>query len=197
MKSVQIRITGQSPLLQSCDRLADPLDPATIAHKKLTSIRGKSKTDDVIRDIAKSQYINSLYWSDDLGVVMPTVNIKKCLESGAKLTRNGDKVRKGVMLFDESVKLEYGKNLTREQLWEAGSEFLDKRSVVVSQSKVMCYRPKFTTWSCQVEVHYDPDIIEEGWILDYLNAAGAYIGIGGFRPEKNGMFGRFTAEIIK
>lgn len=196
MKKVIIKIIGESPLLQSCDRLADPLDPATIAHKKLTSIRGKSKTDDIIKDIARSQYINGIYWQDKLGVVVPTVNIKKCMESGAKMTRNGDKIRKGVMFFDENIKLDYGKNLNKNQLWESGNTYLDKRSVVVGQAKVMCYRAKFPDWSLTFEVTYDPDIIEEQWILNYLNAAGAYIGLGGFRPEKNGMFGRFQAEIL-
>jgi len=197
MRTVKIKITGTSPLLQSCDRLADPLDKATIAHKKLTAIRGKAKTDDIIKEIAKSQYINSIYWDDKIGVVIPTVNLKKCLESGAKLSRNGDKVRKGVMMFDENVALEYGEKLTRDQLWDAGNKYLDKRSVVVGQSKVMCYRPKFTDWSLIVEIHYDPDIIEKDWIIDYLNAAGSYIGLGGFRPEKNGMFGRFEASEVK
>ena len=60
MKIISIKLIGTSGLLQSCDRLADPLDPATIEHKKLTAIRGKAKTFDIIREIAKSQYINSV-----------------------------------------------------------------------------------------------------------------------------------------
>lgn len=195
MKSIEIKITGASPLLQSCDRLADPLDKATIEHKKLTAIRGKSKTEDIIIAIAKSQYVNSIYWDNKLGVVVPSVNIKKCLEQGAKLSRNGDKVRKGVMMLDENIELNYGKKMTKEQLWEAGNDFLDKRSVVVGGSKVMCYRPKFTNWELKFSVVYDEKIIDGDAIVDYLNQAGAYIGIGGFRPEKNGIFGRFTAEL--
>jgi len=54
MKLVKIRITGTSPVSLSCDKLADPLDPETIAHKKLTSIRGKSKS-----------FINEELLSDD------------------------------------------------------------------------------------------------------------------------------------
>lgn len=196
MKTVTMQITGTSPILLSCDKLADPLDPATIAHKKLTAIRGKAKTEDIIVAIAKSQYINGVYYADDIGVCIPSINIKKCLEEGAKLSRDGDKVRKGVMIFDENIKLEYGENLTPLQLWESRN-YLDKRSVVVGQAKVMCYRPKFIKWSLTVEIVYDPTIIEPEWMLGFLNAAGAYVGLGGFRPAKNGMFGRFTAEIAK
>ncbi len=195
MKITKIKLTGTSPILLVCDRLADPLDPATIEHKKLTSVRGKAKTEDIIVQIAKSQYINSVYFSEETGVYVPGINIKKCLEEGAKLTRNGDKIRKGVFIMDSEIKLDYGDDLTPEQLWESGN-YLDKRSVVVSRAKVMCYRPKFTEWSLVFETAFDEDICQEEWILDYFNAAGSYVGLGGFRPAKNGMFGRFVAEIL-
>jgi len=196
MKSVKIRITGSSPILLVCDKLADPLDKATIAHKKLTSTRGKARTEDIIIAIAKSQYTNSVYHSKETGVFVPSINVKKCLEEGAKLSRDGDKVRKGVMIFDDEIKLEYGDDLTPIQLWNSG-KYLDKRSVVVGQSKIMCYRPKFAKWSLNFEVVYDTEIIEPEGINDYFNSAGAYVGLGGFRPSKNGMFGRFTSEIVK
>jgi hypothetical protein len=201
METINIRLTGQSPLLMSADRLADPLDPATIEHKKLTSIRGKAKTHDVVVAIAKSQYTNGVYYEEGVGPVIPTVNIKKCLEEGAKLSRNGDKVRKGVIIFEENAVLEYNKRPkkgfhTPEDLWNKAPIYLDKRPVVVGQSKVMCYRPKFSSWSVDLTIHFDTEITESGWIIDFFNAAGAYVGIGGFRVAKNGNFGRFTAQEI-
>jgi len=195
MKEIKIKVTGISPMLQSCDRLADPLDAETIAYKKLTSIRGKAKTTDIILEIAKKQYINSVYYSSASGVHIPSINVKKTMEEGAKLSRNGDKIRKGVMIFDAELPLEYGEKLTPLELWNSG-QYLDKRSVVVGQAKVMCYRPKFAEWSFVVDVVYDESIIEGNQIVEFLAAAGQYVGLGGFRPAKNGMFGRFNAEEI-
>ena len=193
MKTIKIKLTGTSPILLACDRLSDPLDKATIEHKKLTGV--KKKTEDVHIAIAKSQYINGLYYSDENGVHMPSVNVKKALEEGAKLSRNGDKVRKAVMILEDEIPMEYGKKLTPEQLWNDGG-FLDKRSVVVSRARVMCYRPKFPKWSLSFDVAYDEGVIHKDDILDYFNQAGAYIGLGGFRPAKNGVFGRFQAEVL-
>ena len=195
MKTSIITITGTSAILLSCDTLADPLDPRTVEHKRLTATRGKAKTDEVVLAIAKSQYINGVYYNEQTGVHIPAINIKKCLEEGAKLTRDGDKVRKGVMIMEDCVPLEYGQKLTPLQLWDKGAEFLDKRSVVVGQAKVMCYRPKFSTWSLTFEIDYDEDIIQPSFIENYFSAAGKYVGLGGFRPAKNGMFGRFTVEL--
>lgn len=193
MKTIKIKLTGTSPILLACDRLSDPLDKATIEHKKLTGV--KKKTEDVHMAIAKSQYVNGLYYSQENGVHMPSVNVKKALEEGAKLSRNGDKVRKAVMILEDEIPLEYGKKLTPEQLWNDGC-FLDKRSVVVSRARVMCYRPKFQKWSLSFDVAYDEGVIHKDDILDYFNQAGAYIGLGGFRPAKNGVFGRFQAEVL-
>ena len=41
--------------------VANPLNPLAQAHKALTSIRGKNKTEDILREIAKSQYVNGIY----------------------------------------------------------------------------------------------------------------------------------------
>ncbi|HIK66748.1 MAG TPA: hypothetical protein EYF95_02120 [Flavobacteriales bacterium] len=195
MQTAKIKLVGESPILLACDRLADPLDPATIEHKKLTAIRGKAKTAEIQLALYKSTYLNAIYYDDKVGVHIPSINIKKCLEEGAKLTRNGDKVRKGVMIFDEKIALNYGKKkLNPEQLW-ADPQYRYVKSVVVSKSKIMAYRPKFTDWSLEVDITFDEDIIQADWMVEYLNAAGRYVGLGGFRPANSGMFGRFIASI--
>ena len=107
MKLVKIRITGTSQVLLSCDKLADPLDQETIAHKKLTSIRGKSKTQDVIVAIEKSQYVNGLYYSKETGVFIPSINVKKCLNEhpDEAMTRLKTRVRKETIRAMESLSL--------------------------------------------------------------------------------------------
>jgi len=207
-QTVRISTLKKSALLLVADTLADPLDKQSKKYKKLTAIRGKAKTDEIILAIAKLQYKCSIYFDELVGIHMPSINIKKCLEEGAKLSRDGDKVRKGVMMDQDKVSLDYGlaelthgagKGLkashTPDELWETEG-FLDKRAVVVSRARVMCYRPKFPVWSLTFDVNYDADIIEAEGIESYFTAAGKYVGLGGFRPAKNGMFGRFEVELI-
>lgn len=193
MQICKLRITGQSPLLMSCDKLADPLAPETIEHKKLTANR--KKTDEINIAIAKSQYLNSLYLEENK-VMMPSINFKKALEEGAKLSKSGDKIRKGVIIFGEYIPFDYGENLTPDELWDASPKYLDRRTVVISRARVMCYRPKFTDWQFNVDVNYIDEIVTPEEITDFATKAGVYVGLGGFRPAKSGSFGRFLVEPI-
>jgi hypothetical protein len=192
MLNVDIRITGTSPLLLSCDRLADPLDPMTIEHKKLTSTRGK--TEDDHEKIAFSQWRGLLYWDDKLGVFMPTQNIRAAIIRGGTLNKLGTQIKRGSLMDAEKVAIDYGKKLTIEQLWK--QRFLDRRSVVVSRARVMCYRPKFSEWTIPFSIQFDENIMDLTQLEQSIKNAGLYVGIGGFRPEKGGPFGRFVIESI-
>jgi hypothetical protein len=192
MKQLKLKLTGTSPLLLCCDRLADPLDPLAIAHNELTSKKKKTAEDHFL--IARSQWNGLLYWDDDMGVYMPTQNIRAALVGGGKINKLGMDIKRGTIMLDEKVFLDYGKKLTVEQLWE--QRYLDRRSVVIGgRSRVMAYRPKFNVWSVSFALSYDENILDENKIMQSFENAGLYIGIGGFRPEKGGTFGRF--EIAK
>jgi hypothetical protein len=98
------------------------------------------------------------------------------------------------MMENELSPLDYGKKLSIEQLWE--QRYLDRRSVVVSQARVICYRPKFVSWNTTFSLLYDENVLDVNQLKQSIDNAGMFVGIGGFRPEKGGTFGRFTAEIL-
>lgn len=52
-------------------------------------------------------------------------------------------------------------------------------------------RPIFIEWACTVEVEYVKTLIKEGQIVNLLSAAGVIGGIGDWRPQKGGAFGKF------
>jgi len=193
MKELKLKFVGTSSLLQSCDRLADPLDPATIAHKELTSKRKKTEEDHAA--IAYSQWRGLLYWCDEIGVYMPTQNIRASIIGGAKLNKLGAHIKRGTIMMDEAAVLDYGEKLNIKQLWD--KKYLDRRSVVVGQARVMAYRPKFQKWSLCFSLLYDENTLDQNQIIQAAENAGKYIGIGGFRPEKGGTFGRFDVEVLK
>lgn len=123
---------------------------------------------------------------------MPTQNIRAAIIGGGKLNKLGMQLKRGTIMLDERVPLDYGKQLTIDQLWD--QRYIDRRSVVVSTARVMAYRPKFTQWSCIFSLIYDEKTLDESNILQSAENAGTFIGIGGFRPEKGGTFGRFSVE---
>jgi len=79
---------------------------------------------------------------------------------------------------------------------------VDIRRVVVQRSAVFRARPKITRWATKVAFDIDPDVISPDpdgslpILLYLLNIAGRTIGVGDFRPECGGPFGRFEAELL-
>jgi hypothetical protein len=84
-----------------------------------------------------------------------------------------------------------------EELWADGdSPNVHRVSVKVTSSRVMRTRPQFHEWSAEVDIDYDTSQAHASDILRWLETAGRIIGIGDWRPEKSGNFGRFTVEQV-
>lgn len=57
--------------------------------------------------------------------------------------------------------------------------------------------PVIHEWGGEVTFHILDETITEEVFLNVLQQAGAFIGIGRFRPRNNGFYGRFTVESVK
>lgn len=53
------------------------------------------------------------------------------------------------------------------------------------------YRPEMTEWGATLRIEYDQDILTAESVVNLLNRAGFGVGVGEYRPEKNGLWGRF------
>lgn len=53
------------------------------------------------------------------------------------------------------------------------------------------YRPEFTSWRARLLVRYNAGVLSEAQILNLLNTAGFAVGVGEWRPEKDGQYGMF------
>lgn len=53
------------------------------------------------------------------------------------------------------------------------------------------YRPEYNNWRCQIQIQFNASVISAEQMVNLLNWAGMGIGIGEWRPEKSGDFGRF------
>ena len=72
---------------------------------------------------------------------------------------------------------------------------IDRRSVVIGKARVLRCRPMWPGWTMQVPLEIDTAILTPAQVCDAMNLAGRIIGIGDYRPEKGGGFGRFTATL--
>lgn len=69
----------------------------------------------------------------------------------------------------------------------------DPRSIKGQRSSLI-YRAWFEEWESDLPIRFDADLFTEGQILNLIARAGEQVGIGNWRPEKKGNFGRF--EIV-
>ncbi len=53
------------------------------------------------------------------------------------------------------------------------------------------YRGEFKKWSCEFEIRYNRCVLSEEQIINLFNAAGFGIGVGEWRPQKDGSMGMF------
>jgi len=56
------------------------------------------------------------------------------------------------------------------------------------------YRPEFKNWSITVPVIFNANIISKSQVLNLFQIAGFAVGLGDWRPEKNGTFGQFDID---
>jgi len=89
---------------------------------------------------------------------------------------------------------ETGRPLTRADY------VIDLQPVAVGGRRVMRARPKIMKWATEAEFILNtliacPEDLEQT-LLDALAWGGKYCGIGDYRPERGGPFGRFRIEVI-
>lgn len=184
--------TGTRPLLLHNERLASPLNGYAKRLKELNSKPSKLKTDEDRLEIARVEWEGSMYWQEELGPYLPGPNLFASLVSGAKLSRDGKKIERGVSVVDLYLPLLYRGPRDLDGLWGGGeSEFIDVRTVRVQRAKVDRCRPMFRDWQFEAEVLLDPAVIGLEEFKTVCRNAGQFEGVGDYRR----MYGRYEAKI--
>lgn len=178
---VALRVLGISPLLQN--------NPANFIGQEEESAlaAGKKKYND--EDEAKLR----LYLDPDGRFCHPCEAFTKAMVKAAAGKKIGKMFAtaalKGAVFITEPFAIiedENGKPATKY--------IIDRRPAVVGKSRILRCRPCFPKWRMRVAFEVDTAIISQANLKDCLALAGRIIGIGDYRPEKGGGFGRFRVE---
>ncbi len=97
-------------------------------------------------------------------------------------------VPSAVIVLDDAIAIECPES------GEAISDYeVDSRPVVIPSTKgrVMRHRPRLDKWSMTFHLEIDDDLLPVEFVHQLLSEGGKKLGIGDFRPEKGGPFGRF------
>ena len=95
----------------------------------------------------------------------------------------------GVTSFD------YDREALGETVEELGRRAQFTVGVVVQRNRILRTRAKFDEWSCVVAVDCDDELVDKEQLEAWLDIAGRRIGLGDWRPEKSGTYGRFEATV--
>jgi hypothetical protein len=194
---IKITITGTTPLLMHNIRLANPIDPAAKALGEATSAYKKSKTDADFEHVMHTEWVGSLYHDPSIGIYMPSSWFMGTLSRGGVLYgRKGKAVKQGVIISDFQIPLMHDGPGNLDEMW-ADPQYRDVRAVRVGQNMVMRTRPRFPRWAAEVNAFLDENTLDPTMFGVIAEKAGALAGVGDYRPENGGPFGRYEVKVVQ
>ena len=175
------------------------LDTRSSISREIAAIaakRGANRTEadeDRLRELECQRSL----WLDESGTLaIPATAIRAVIESGARKRKQGPQVRGGLVVLDTTFT--YDCKMYGTTVEELGKSAQFTVPVVVQRSRILRTRAKFDTpWSCTFEVDVDEELIDQSQLVEWLSIAGRQIGIGDWRPQTSGTFGRFSVEHIE
>lgn len=140
----------------------------------------------------EAEYEAAFYRLEDGGYGFPANAFKLALVDASRFYgKDVTKValRQFVFIFGENqsplVKID-GEPVMREDVVRVGNGGTDLR-----------YRPEFAEWSTILQVSYITSALTRDSVLSLIDAAGLGVGVGEWRPAKDGTNGTFKVDVDK
>jgi hypothetical protein len=169
-----IRVVGDSPLV--VHKWSEKAKKEMLDKQMKVAKRGRDAKD------PQRDFEESIYHHPDGGYGFPSIAFKSAAVDACRFT-DGTKmtVARGAFHVEgEFVKLKGDDPKPREDMVRVGMGTADIR-----------YRAEFTNWETDIPISYNKHALSREQIVNLFNLAGFGVGVGEWRPEKNGQFGRF------
>jgi len=181
MNHISFQITGESPLLMH--------SPAGMRPR--TDSLGKKSIP--TPDEEAASYVDRL---PDGGLFIRTMGFRMGVLYAATGRRIGKRSAPSVVsaaLFTTQAQ----SPLVHPESGKAITDYVvDIQRAVVQRQGIMRARPRIDEWACQVGFAYDADFLTPEWISELMVLAGKISGMGDYRPQKKGTFGRYRVATI-
>lgn len=130
-----------------------------------------------------TQAFARLYQDEAGRAVMPANNLFRCLVSaGHLLGRNPATLKQALGIATLMIPIH------SRSTWQVDSRSVRKPG---SQERMICHRPRFDDWSLAFDLQVDEDLLDPATAAVLVATAGQRMGLGDFRAERGGPFGRF------
>jgi hypothetical protein len=170
---IEIEITGITPLLMNKFN-EESLD---------TKSRDKNETP---RQAAEK----TAYLTAEKSLYFPAENIFACLVCAGKYHKIG---KNKVTTMKSSLIPAAITMLSTACLFDTLDFEVDSRSVVIPSTggRIMKHRARLDTWKTVFNIEIDKTIMSENMVRQIVDDAGSKVGLGDFRPDRKGSFGKF------
>jgi hypothetical protein len=182
MKTIEVTLQGVSPLLINRFKENDEVQP---------KMKKAGKKD---YGTPREQAEMTAYQDEATGKIwMPSSWIKGAIQTVAsdyKLPSS----RKSVKSVSGGAIRPVEEKLYFLEDYVVSNVEIDSRPCVVQRARIMRHRARLEAWSVRVSLELENDIIDEDSLYQMIVDAGRRAGLGDFRPQKGGPFGRFLVS---
>jgi hypothetical protein len=183
-----LSLQSETPLLMSSGE-SDREGDTYLAYRTLSKAR--NKTLEMEARLRELEWYTRLYFDEQLGPYIPGKNIKELLRSAATKWKDGENVKRSLVLPDYRIPLIYDGPREAAKLWEAGFRYTTMvANAGAGSGRVERCRPCFDKWALECEIAFDPDELDPHRVEEIVKRSEKY-GLGDYRPE----FGAFQATL--
>ncbi|MCY4047029.1 MAG: hypothetical protein OXF42_02825 [Candidatus Dadabacteria bacterium] len=191
-----VTIKGETPLIMhSGEAGLDTRSPANLEKAEIARKKGSNRTEADEARLRELECQSSLWLDENDQPTIPHGAIRRMIENGARKSKQGGDVREGLVVA--AVKFDYDRKTLGKTLEELSRKAQFTVPVVVQRSRLLRTRAKFDQWSAEFVLDTDDELIDKPKLEKFLDVGGRRVGLGDWRPEKSGHYGRFTIENIE
>lgn len=173
MKRIHVTVEGQTPLLQHRYAIAGQDEPSS----KRTGVPEW-----------KAEGEKALYRDESGNIYQPAEHFERAFaEAGKQFKVAGKRGATWSKLLSATLEVQPFAIPHKVTKYE-----IDARPVVIQKSRVVRYRPRFDAWQLSFDIVISDVQVPVTVVRQVVDYAGTYIGIGDYRPNKGGKFGKFA-----
>ena len=174
------------------------LDTGSRISREIAALAAKKASDRTVVEELRLQQLGcqqSLYLDADGKPALPEAALRAMIEASARKVKQGPLVREGLLI--EWVSFCYDVKRYGETLGEVVKTAQFTVPVVVQRQRILRTRAKFDCpWWVVGVADVDEELVDKAKLTAWLAVGGRRIGLGDWRPEKSGVFGRFDVEEV-
>ena len=193
----EVRIRGFEPgIIMHSSRGLDTRLPENLEKKEITSKKGSNRTEADDARLRELEVRLSLWLNEKSEATIPTAAFRSCIEKAARKKKQGPQVREGLVVA-RTLSFDYDRENMGVTVEELASTAQFTVPVVVGRSRLLRTRALFPTWEASFEIDTDEELVDRKQLESWISVAGRRVGLGDWRPDKSGSYGRFELLSIE